>query len=320
MFGTILTCSSSSWITAWIGLEINLIRFIPLLLVKLNSTNSENAIKYFLVQAIASILIIAIILINLNTNNSFLSNSRIDIITISLALKAGVAPLHFWFPQIIINLSWLQACLLLTWQKIAPLILLSFNFNWVINLLIIFSALIGSIIGLNQINLIKLLAFSSIINAAWLISVSFIRIRNWWIYFIIYSIIVLSILFTFKYLNFKNLTDSLKIKTNYVINFLIFINILSLAGIPPFVGFFIKIIIIDLIINSLLSITIIIILLLSAIISFYFYLRLIYFILIINSKTNFINVYHNNLFITITIILIISLSTNLIFPFFILLY
>jgi NADH-ubiquinone oxidoreductase chain 2 len=102
---TLVAISANSWFTAWLALEINLISIIPLILNKLRPNFTEAAIKYFLAQALASIFLIfpAIILfankdrINLEVSEALLATA--------LALKAGIAPLHFWFPQVIINLS-----------------------------------------------------------------------------------------------------------------------------------------------------------------------------------------------------------------------
>ena len=241
-------------------------------------------------------------------------NLDLEVISLSLALKAGVAPVHFWFPQIIASINWTQSFIILTWQKIAPLILISYNYTWLVVALIISSASIGAIGGLNQINTKKLLAFSSIINVSWLISISFINLNSWWVYFILYSLIVTSVIISFKFLFINSINDVIKIKAHLTRILIIFINILSLAGLPPFTGFYIKIIVIENILINRGIIIIILILLISSIISFYFYIRLIYLILIQFNKISLINFAPHKTTSLFSLLIIISIITNLLIP------
>lgn len=195
-----------------------------------------------------------------------------------------MAPLHFWFPQIIVFTNWFQAILILTWQKIAPLVLLSFNLNFFTLSVIISSAIVGMLGGLNQTCLKKILTYSSIIHSSWIISVIYVRNFLWWLYFITYSILTISIVVPNSLLNLKNIHRINLIKIKIKTKILIFINILSLAGLPPFIGFRIKIISINAIIQYNTRITIIITLITSSLVAFYFYTRIVYTSLIINQN------------------------------------
>jgi len=94
--GTFVAVSASSWFTAWLGLELNLLSFIPLISSKSNLYSSEAALKYFLIQALGSALILA-------AAPGFLLNliEPQVIILSALLLKIGAAPVHFWFPSVI---------------------------------------------------------------------------------------------------------------------------------------------------------------------------------------------------------------------------
>ena len=276
IFGTCLACSSSSWPIAWVGLEINLIRFIPLLINKLHTTSIETTIKYFLAQAIASIIVI-LLAVSCSVSSSLSLIPEINLLlTSSLAIKAGVAPLHFWFPQVIEYARWPQALLILTWQKIAPLVLISFTYNNLIPLIIISSARFGILGGINQTSLKKILTYSSIIHSAWLISLAFIRNSLWWIYFLRYALITISIITPISLLNLTQIKDINLLNLKLTLKLIILINFLSLAGLPPFIGFTIKIISINAIIGANFNLLIILTLILASLISFYFYSRLIY--------------------------------------------
>jgi len=311
ILGTILACSSSSWFLIWLGLEINLIRFIPLLINKLQPFSIEIRIKYFLIQAIASILII---FTSIRSEFIFYSNSitlNRFILTLAFSIKAGVAPLHFWFPQIIEFANWTQALLILTWQKIAPLILISFCWNTVVFFVILITSFTGILGGFNQICLKKILTYSSILHSAWLISISLLNISIWWVYFLRYSFIVTSIIISAHILNIQFINSFNQLKINYTEKILISLNFLSIAGLPPFLGFFIKIISINLILENSYNFFIITTLILSSLLAFFFYSRIIYSSFIINESNSKI-MFNQNSYISFNAnFLTIALTTNL---------
>lgn len=261
------------------GLEINLISFIPLIIDIKNNFSTESAIKYFLVQAFASLIFIFLRIFYIIKINLFfiLINPFYEIIIINstIIIKLGAAPFHFWFPSIIDGLSWNNSILLLTWQKIAPLRLISyFNETNLLILFIISSAIIGAIGGLNQISLRKLLSYSSINHISWLLIALNSNNILWITYFLFYIIINISIIFLFKtYQIFY--TNQLFIfnRKFWIIKFYLFINLLSLGGLPPFLGFFPKWLVIENLINLHLMF-ILLILIIIRLVTLFFYLRL----------------------------------------------
>uniref|UniRef100_A0A6G6A4F5 NADH-ubiquinone oxidoreductase chain 2 n=1 Tax=Ceratophysella communis TaxID=1519100 RepID=A0A6G6A4F5_9HEXA len=290
MFGTILACSSSSWILAWVGLEINLMSFTPILINKLNSITLELTIKYFLVQAMASMIVITSSVISFfNINESMLPELN-TLLLISLSMKTGVAPFHFWFPQIMEYANWFQALMILTWQKIAPMILLSFTLNFFIPVIILTSALVGMIGGLNQTTLKKILTYSSIIHSAWMISILYLSDLVWCQYFFIYSILTLSVIVPAAVTQLQHISSINTMKINIKMKIMMFINMLSLAGLPPFLGFAAKMVSINIMVYSHFSFIILSSLIVSSLVAFYFYARLIYSsLLLFSSKLNLIN-------------------------------
>lgn len=290
-----MAISSSSWLTAWIGLEINLIRITPIILNKLNYLSVEASIKYFLVQAISSSILIFSSIISYNFQEwNFIFNLE-NIYFISLCLKAGVAPLHFWFPQVILCSDWTQSLIILTWQKIAPFILLSYLSSQLTITFIVISCAIGVIGGINQTNIKLILVYSSIINSAWILSLSSNNEFSWWMYFLAYSLITLAASYIFINFNIKKISSIHKINLPIIPKISFLVNFLSLAGLPPFLGFFIKVITINLLIENKISILIILILVISSIFSFYFYLRTAYSSLFINETPLILKTIRENL-------------------------
>lgn len=260
----------------WIGLEINLLSFIPFIVKKNDLLLSESIIKYFIVQAIGSILILisALLIINLEFITPPI-NSLILIMDLALLIKLGSAPLHFWFPEVIEGIKWSRCLVLLTWQKVAPFILIINNkINIKLILFFIISCLVVSaLISFNQISLRKIIAFSSINNIGWILSSILCSFSIWLIYIIIYVILTTLALIIFRFCSLNFINQIMNI--NYKIKFIIIINIFSLRGLPPFIGFLPKWILIQSL--SLLEINFLsLILILFTLIIIYVYIRIIF--------------------------------------------
>nr|YP_007316857.1 NADH dehydrogenase subunit 2 [Biston panterinaria]AFQ99220.1 NADH dehydrogenase subunit 2 [Biston panterinaria]ANW36749.1 NADH dehydrogenase subunit 2 [Biston panterinaria]ANW36762.1 NADH dehydrogenase subunit 2 [Biston panterinaria]ANW36801.1 NADH dehydrogenase subunit 2 [Biston panterinaria] len=277
IFSTMISISSNSWFGCWIGLEINLMSFIPLISKANNLMASEAALKYFLTQSIASINFLFYIIMKLIFFKNFETNNiMLMMINSSMLMKMGAAPFHFWFPNIIEGLSWFNSFILMTWQKITPMILLSYYFNK--NLLtfsIMLNIIIGAMGGLNQTSLRKMMAFSSINNLGWMISSIMISENLWIFYLFMYSFLISTMCLFFYLTNsyFINQLFILNMKPMIKINLLI--NFLSLGGLPPFIGFMPKWIIINfLTMNNFYLMTLIFIMM--SLIMLFFYIRIIY--------------------------------------------
>nr|AUB29951.1 NADH dehydrogenase subunit 2 [Neoceratitis asiatica] len=289
MMGTMMTISSNSWLGAWMGLEINLLSFIPLMNDN-NLMSTEASLKYFLTQALASaILLFAIIMIYLNNfpiteNNSIFNNL---IISSSLLLKMGAAPFHFWFPNVMKGLSWINALMLMTWQKIAPLMLISYTSqNKFLILIIILSSIIGSLGGLNQTNLRKLMAFSSINHLSWMLAAMQTDESMWLIYFYFYSFLSFSLIFIFNNFKLSYMNQLFNSFFNSkILKYILFLNLLSLGGLPPFIGFLPKWLVIQLLIINK-QYFLMMIMTTMTLITLFFYLRLCFVAFMLNYFEN----------------------------------
>nr|WHN78893.1 NADH dehydrogenase subunit 2 [Scopelodes kwangtungensis] len=314
---TLISISSNSWFGCWIGLEINLLSFIPLISNSKNLLSNEASLKYFLTQSIASINLLFVILLKMMLLKNFFSENILSIMINSpLLMKMGSAPFHFWFPNIVEGLSWTNNFILMTWQKISPMILMSyyFNKNFLI-LILILNSIIGALGGLNQTSLRKIMAFSSINNLGWMISSIMISENLWIFYFLFYSILISIMCFLFNTLNLFFINQLYSLNMNQMIKFSFLINFLSLGGLPPFIGFFPKWIIINFLMNNNMMIIAFIFIMMSLIMLFFYirisyssfmfnYLKLKWFkISMKNKNNNFINL------ITLTSIIGMILST-----------
>nr|YP_010538746.1 NADH dehydrogenase subunit 2 [Pristolycus diversecostatus]UYE92357.1 NADH dehydrogenase subunit 2 [Pristolycus diversecostatus] len=290
IMSTLISISAYTWLGMWIGLEMNLLSIIPIIQSK-SILSSESSIKYFITQALASTIIMMSIIMmmwkfSFSSSINFQSN-LLMIMNSGLLLKMGMAPLHFWFPEVLEGLNWNNCMLMLTWQKITPMVLLMYNtkFELFYSMIVISGMIISSILSMNQISIRKLMAFSSINHMSWMLSVMMMEKTIWMIYFIIYSIITINISMIMKnifYLNqlFPTLNMSPSMKMFFMLNFL------SLSGIPPFLGFLPKWLVIQTMVeNKMFTLTIIMIM--FTLIMIFVYIRIAMTSLIM--KNNYMN-------------------------------
>nr|UYO79370.1 NADH dehydrogenase subunit 2 [Cheumatopsyche sp. XG-2022] len=299
IFSIMISISSNSWIGCWMGLEINTFSFLPFIFKKKNFLSSETSIKFFLIQSISSInLLFMIFLINWN----FMNKNIIIIffflnINICLLFKLGSAPFHLWVINLIESLNWLSMFIFLSIQKIPPIILISYYLNIKFMFIImIVNCIFGTIGGLNQLSIRKILTYSSIYNYSWMLSAIIIS-ENMFIFFMtIYSLILSNLFFFFKFINLTYLNQLYSIKNNNFFIFMILINLLSLGGLPPFLGFISKwlISIFFIQINSL----IILLIIMFSLINLFYYIQLFYpFIFIYKFQIKWTINLNSNLFI-----------------------
>nr|WRO45179.1 NADH dehydrogenase subunit 2 [Taocantharis businskae] len=303
ILSTLISISSTSWMGMWMGLEMNLLAIMPLMYSSKSISSSEASIKYFIVQTIASSIIIiniTMLMINLNLHSNMnILNLNLIMMNSAFLVKIGMAPFHFWFPEIIHGLSWMNAMIILTWQKIAPMILFMLNLmnNSFTVFIILASLLISSINSLNMINLKKILAFSSINHMSWMMTMMIFSKTIWMIYFYIYSfstIVMILFLNKFKIL-FINQISFLNNNKEMVMFFML--GFVSFMGLPPTIGFISKWLTIQVLIwEEWLFLTIILIFL--TIFMIYIYFQLMISSILFNSKKNNFFLKNNKIFMS----------------------
>nr|QUT13278.1 NADH dehydrogenase subunit 2 [Octodonta nipae] len=242
VLGTIITISSFSSIYMWLGLEMNLLSIIPIMNEKKNTISAEATMKYFVSQAMASkILIFSFLMMEMSLNMKFMFPESMNLLMIhsALFLKMGMAPFHFWFPEVSEGLNWLSCLILFTWQKIAPMtVMMMFMKLTVFSIsVILISSIIGGIMGINQSSMRKILAYSSINHMSWMIISMVWSSKMWMIYFLIYSLMNTILILMMNSLNLFNLNQINSGNLNLTSKLLISSILLSMGGLPPFIGF-----------------------------------------------------------------------------------
>nr|AAU01065.1 NADH dehydrogenase subunit 2 [Microlophus albemarlensis]AAU01067.1 NADH dehydrogenase subunit 2 [Microlophus albemarlensis]AAU01071.1 NADH dehydrogenase subunit 2 [Microlophus albemarlensis] len=283
--GTIITASSYHWLMAWVGLEINTLAIIPLISKKHHPRATEASTKYFLTQAAASALILFASTMNAQQTGTWditqLTTTQSNtLLSMALAMKLGLAPTHFWLPEVLQGSTMTTALVISTWQKLAPLTLLYMSANNLPPTLLLIlgalSTLVGGWGGLNQTQLRKIMAFSSIAHLGWIMTISFLLTNIMTLNLIIYIIMTTTMFSTLILSNLKTIKDTTTLSTTSPAQTtLMALALLSLGGLPPLSGFIPKWLILEELTNQNLA-PMAFLMVMAALLSLFFYLRLMY--------------------------------------------
>nr|QBB73055.1 NADH dehydrogenase subunit 2 [Bombina bombina]QXL58143.1 NADH dehydrogenase subunit 2 [Bombina bombina]QXL58156.1 NADH dehydrogenase subunit 2 [Bombina bombina]QXL58169.1 NADH dehydrogenase subunit 2 [Bombina bombina]QXL58182.1 NADH dehydrogenase subunit 2 [Bombina bombina] len=283
--GTVITASSHHWLLAWMGLEINTLAIIPLMAKMHHPRAIEAATKYFITQAAAS----AVILFSSTTNAwttgewdimNLTSHLSTTTLLMAILMKLGVAPFHFWLPEVLQGIDLTTGLILSTWQKLAPMALLiqvSPNLNpQLLFISGIISTMIGGWGGLNQTQLRKIMAYSSIAHLGWMMVALTISPQLTTLNLIIYIIMTTAMFLTLKMLSSTKIsTLSSSWQKTPTLAAMSTLTLLSMGGLPPLTGFMPKWLILQEMTKQ--SATILATMMaLSALLSLFFYIRLTY--------------------------------------------
>nr|QHQ98560.1 NADH dehydrogenase subunit 2 [Parasitus wangdunqingi] len=296
---TIFALSSDNWFQIWAALEINMMMFIPLMFSK-DNLSINSMMKYFIIQAFASSLFICTMILS---QSFFWESLNSDLIMLAMTVKLGLFPVYFWFPQVSEGLSWFSFTLLSTWQKIIPLYIMAASSKMLMGVILASSAMIGCISMINQNSLRKIFAFSSLTHMSWMLLSMLNNNTSWFLYFIIYTMIMISIYLIMNKINASTI-DSIKYMFNKNQNMALIISLMSLGGLPPFLGFLPKWMVISNTIDNMYFFMFILII--SSLISIFIYLRLTYPLLfnkmMMMNKTSTFNNMNSSLINTLLLI------------------
>nr|ABG81022.1 NADH dehydrogenase subunit 2 [Artamus cinereus] len=322
LLGTTITISSNHWIMAWTGLEINTLAILPLISKSHHPRAIEAATKYFLVQATAS----ALVLFSSMTNAWHTGQWDITqlthpmsclIMTAAISIKLGLVPFHFWFPEVLQGTSLITGLLLSTAMKFPPMTLLymtsqSLN-STLLTTMAILSAAMGGWMGLNQTQIRKIMAFSSISHLGWMAIIITYSPKLTLLNFYLYTLMTATVFLTLNSIKALKLPTLMTAWTKAPsLSAILLLTLLSLAGLPPLTGFLPKWLIIQELTKQDMAPAAVMISLLS-LLGLFFYLRLAYCatITLPPHTTNHMKQWHNNKPISPSIAVLATLSITL---------
>ena len=330
--GMLIMICSNDLLTTYLGLELmSLPLYILTTFSKTHSQSHEAGLKFFVLGALSSCLYLfgASIMYGFVASTNFsvigeyyvsvMSSNEIEIAVpivflIALVLmlsafffKISSAPFHMWAPDVYQGApTFITMCLAVAPKIASTCVLLNILYMPFIDLIdqwrqiIIFCAIaslfIGSLGGIVQKNLKRMLAYSTIGHIGFiLMSISageLSGIIGTLFYIIIYAIMNFIIFIPIISLeNNEDYTGDIKdfsglSKTQPMLAFVILIAMLSMAGIPPFAGFFAKFyVIFSIIEQGLYSLAVVGVI--ATVISCFYYLRIIKIMYFDNTHNNF---------------------------------
>nr|AAS80078.1 NADH dehydrogenase subunit 2 [Orientocoluber spinalis] len=281
---TIMISSTTHWLMTWVCLEINTLSMIPIISKPNHPRATEAATKYYLTQTMASTSMLFAATMNaMSTSNwetHLTTEPATTIITLALMMKMAAAPFHFWLPNVSQGTTTLTSLTILTWQKIAPLMILLTIHNKTNITLILLSAVLSITIGglgsLNQTQLRKLMAFSSIAHTGWIMATLTMAPQISTLTFMIYIMTTIPVFLLINHTSSTTIKDLGVMWTNSPsMMTTLSITMLSLGGLPPLSGFMPK----WLILNNMASMNMIVeatLMAVASLMSLFVYMRLMY--------------------------------------------
>nr|AEQ28644.1 NADH dehydrogenase subunit 2 [Rhipidura nigrocinnamomea] len=317
--GTTITISSNHWMTAWAGLEINTLAVLPMISKSHHPRAIEAATKYFLVQAAAS----ALVLFSSMTNAWHTGQWDITqlthptsslILTAAISMKLGLVPFHFWFPEVLQGSPLTTGLILSTAIKLPPITLLymtSHSLNpELLTTMALLSIALGGWMGLNQTQIRKILAFSSISHLGWMAIIIVYNPKLTMLNFLLYSLMTAAVFLTLNSMKVLKLNTLITSWTKSPsLSSIFLLTLLSLAGLPPLTGFLPKWLIIEELTKQDMVPAAMMMSLLS-LLGLFFYLRLAYCatITLPPHTTNHMKKWHTNKPVNISIAILTTLS------------
>ena len=272
ILGSFVLISSDNFLTAFIGLELQSLSLY--LMAAFNTKNlksNEAGIKYFSLGALSSgFLLFGISMIYYDTGSFYMQNLNnfttiseigLSLVLISLFFKVSAAPFHIWTPDVYEGSPTISTLFFASLPKFASLIFLFRvyqelnisgiqSLNYIFQIVCAISLLVGVYGAITQKVIKRLLAFSSINHIGFMLlgimSYQFMSEGTLFFYLIIYLITtfgIFSVLLNLRTVEgeFTKISqlNGLRFTSNSKsISMLVFF--FSLAGIPPFAGFFAK--------------------------------------------------------------------------------
>ena len=272
ILGSFVLISSDNFLTAFIGLELQSLSLY--LMAAFNTKNlksNEAGIKYFSLGALSSgFLLFGISMIYYDTGSFYMQNLNnfttiseigLSLVLISLFFKVSAAPFHIWTPDVYEGSPTISTLFFASLPKFASLIFLFRvyqelnisgiqSLNYIFQIVCAISLLVGVYGAITQKVIKRLLAFSSINHIGFMLlgimSYQFMSEGTLFFYLIIYLITTFGIFAVLinlrtvegEFTKISQLNGLRFTSNSKSISMLVFF--FSLAGIPPFAGFFAK--------------------------------------------------------------------------------
>jgi NADH-quinone oxidoreductase subunit N len=283
LIGMMVLISSSNFLILYLGLELlSLPLYALITIIRKHNNSGEASIKFFVMGAIASgMLLYGISLLyglsgSLNLNeigncisinlihDSMILKIAIVFIIAGVAFKLGAFPFHMWVPDVyegspntitlFIGSVPKIAAFAMSYRILSSLIIVVKDWSSILTLMIVGSLIVGNIIAIAQTNIKRMLAYSTISHISFLLMgfisfahEGFIASLFYVIIYTLTAVCAFGVIISLSSSNFEmeKISDFKGLgRHNPVLAFIMMIVMFSMAGIPPTIGFYAKFIVI----------------------------------------------------------------------------
>ena len=315
VLGMLVMVSAHSYLTIYLGLELlSLSLYAMVAFNRDSSLSAEAAMKYFVLGAIASGMLLygmsmiygatgtldigeIAAFIAANDSDSVVLKFGVVFLVVGIAFKLGAVPFHMWIPDVYQGAPTAVTLFISSAPKIAAFAMLmrilvdsaqGMHVHWqdMLIILAVLSIIVGNVVAIAQTNIKRMLGYSTIAHVGFLLLGVLAGTAEGYaasmFYAIVYAITTaagfgLVILLSRAGYDAENISDFKGLnKRSPWFAFMVMIVMMSMAGVPPFVGFWAKLQVLQAVVSIELVWLAILAVLLSVVGAFY-YLRIIKF-------------------------------------------
>lgn len=289
LLGMMLLVSSRNFLSLYLSIELMILPLYALItIVRDDTTAPEAAMKYFVTGGLSSGLflygisflygvsgtfdmnVIAEILSNQTEMNTLILLGM-GLVLVGLLFKFGAVPFHMWLPDVYQGSPICVTLFIGTIPKVAALgfairllmdafIGLEYYWQQVVTILGILSLSIGHVIAIAQTNLKRLLAYSTIAHVGFVLlalltqtELGLAAALDYTVIYVVMGLGAFGIITLLSHQGFEveeiNHLRGLASRCPWVATIMMFM-LFSLAGIPPFAGFFAKFFVLEALVSS----------------------------------------------------------------------
>lgn len=288
LLGMSMMASAGHFLVSYIGLELLSLSLYAMIALRRDTAHSaEAALKYFVLGALASGLLLygismiygasgslefATILANVHTGhaNDWLLKLGLIFVVVAIAFKLGAVPFHMWVPDVYEGAPTSVVALIGTVPKVAAVIFAYRilegslahqigDWSQMLAILAVASLLIGNLAAIMQSNIKRMLAYSTISHMGFVLLAFMGGSQGFAIglyYALTYLIMGLAgfgilMLLSREDHECENISDLAGLnQRNAWYAFLMLLVMFSMAGIPPLMGFYAKLQVINVLVDG----------------------------------------------------------------------
>jgi len=277
VLGMLVLVSAGSMLSLYLGLELmSLPLYAMVALDRQQAVRAEAAMKYIIMGAVASacllygfsliysmdhsLMLTSLFRSNMGGTTPLLMQIGIVLVAVAIAFKIGAAPFHFWVPDVYQGAPVAVGLFVGTAPKVAVvgmalrLMLDSFpalltDWGHLFLIIALLSVVLGNLVALMQTRIRRLLAYASIAHMGYVLLGLSAKITGCGMaifYSLSYGLMTASAFGVLAVLNragtdIEHLSDLKGLSTRSPgLAFMMMLTMFSMAGIPPFIGFFVK--------------------------------------------------------------------------------